>query len=156
MKTLDQPPSIDMCAKWASALETKLQADADALAAEYQQEQERIEARERARADYLSASDADRAQAVADLKERSRPQEATPFVPARQYTQAEIDRMSSDEYGVKVLGRNRIEDRNQSSNAPAYERNRRDIMRKHIMRKPATRDARVNAALRRQVLEGEL
>ena len=75
-----------------------------------------MEARERERGEYLG-SQSDKAQAVADLKGRSPvPERSSVFVPKREYTDEEIDRMSADkEMALKLFGRNNIEDRQGSS-----------------------------------------
>jgi Rps23 Pro-64 3,4-dihydroxylase Tpa1-like proline 4-hydroxylase len=159
-ETLDRWPAIEMVLAWAGPLEQGFQQEADEAAARQQAEQERIEARKRAREDYLSGSDADKAQAVREFRERNRPQEhQAAFVPDREYSQAEQDRMSSDEYAVKVLGRNRIEDRNSSSAGPLpCEKARQEITRKRVMRSRKSNgtsaDRHMRASLRRQIREG--
>jgi hypothetical protein len=111
-----KPPTIQMAVGWASGLESELRAKAETEAAEHQREQERIDTRERQRADYLSGSDADKAQAIAELKDRSRPEERAAFVPARSYSEAELDAMDSETYRKEVLGiTNRVEDRQGTS-----------------------------------------
>jgi hypothetical protein len=65
---------------------------------------------QRGRADYLRPSDEDKTQAIEDLKQRQQKPAPTPFVPARQYTDADLDRMTSDEYRKAVLGVTRLDD----------------------------------------------
>lgn len=154
---LDRLPAIEMVLGWAKPLEEKFQQKADEAAVSQQAEQERIEARKRDRQDYLSGSDADKAQAVREFRERNRPQEhRAAFVPDRAYTESELNAMSSDEYAVKVLGRSRIEDRN--SNAGPLPEDGRRVLKKRIMRSRksdgSSADRHMRAALRRQVREG--
>ena len=146
-------PPTDLVLSWAAPLEKELQEQADDQAAEVAQ----IEARKREREDYLSGADADKAQAERDLKERSRPLEQTAFIPACQYTQAEMDEMSSDEYAIKVLGRNSIADRNGVGTAPP-DKTATEIVKKRILQsrnaKGSKADKQMRATLRREIREG--
>jgi len=69
-----------------------------------------IEAWQRGRAQYLLPSDDDKALVIEELKQRQQKPAPTPFVPARQYTDAELDHMTSDEYRKAVLGVTRLDD----------------------------------------------
>jgi len=157
---LDRLPAIEMVLGWAKPLEEGFQRKANEAAVRQQAEQERIEARKRDRQDYLSGPDADKAQAVREFRERSRPQEIrAAFVRDREYSQAEQDRMSGDEFARKILGRNRLDDRNSSSAGPLpCEKARQEITRKRIMRSRksdgTSADRHMRASLRRQIREG--
>jgi len=70
----------------------------------------RIEDWQRGRSEYLRPSEEDKARAIDELRQRPHKSATRPFVPARQYTDAELDRMSSDEYRRAVLGVVRLDD----------------------------------------------
>jgi len=61
------------------------------------------------RAAYLRSSDEDKTQAIDEFRNRQQKPAPPPFVPDRQYTDAEINAMTADEYR-KVLGVTRLED----------------------------------------------
>lgn len=141
---LERAPSIDAVLAWAQPLESDLKQKADEQAAAYAAEQERIEARERERAEYLSGSGSDKAQAVADLKGRSPvPECSSVFVPKREYTDEEIDRMSADEMAIKLFGRNNIEDRQGSSGGYVVRPERLERRVRKIKLSPEEKQARV-------------
>lgn len=150
---LQTAPPTDLVLSWAAPLEKELHEQADAEAAQA----EKAEARKREREAYLSGADADKRQAERDLKERSRPLEQTAFIPACQYTQAEMDKMSSDEYAIKVLGRNSIADRNGVGTATP-DKTATEIVKKRILQsrnaKGSKADKQMRATLRREIREG--
>lgn len=72
--------------------------------------EDRIVEWQRGRAEYLQPSEEDKALAIDELRQRPQKSAPVPFVPARQYTDAEMDSMSSDEYRRAVLGVMRLDD----------------------------------------------
>jgi hypothetical protein len=88
-----------------------------------QQQEERRAQYNRSREEYLSPAVEMREKAIEEFRQQQRPITKIPFIPDRQYSEEEIERMPSDEYRKKILGALRLEDiQDQSSVVAAPER----------------------------------
>jgi len=146
---LGQEPSSADVVRWTTPFELELQEQAATEAAEI----EKVEARKREREAYLSGSDIDRTEAIREFRENAPKQERQEFRPAREYTQAETDRMSSTEYRRLVLGvTDRVEDKNQTAAPASNDRSMKDVLKKRILH--SKKNDPMRAALRREIREG--
>jgi hypothetical protein len=70
----------------------------------------RRERHQQFREEYLSPSDEVRSEAIAEFCQQQKPITKPAFVPEREYTAEELDKMSASEYRQRVLGELRPED----------------------------------------------
>jgi hypothetical protein len=85
-----------------------------------------IEDRQRQRADYLAPSN--RTETAEQLRAGIVSQSAAQFTPAREYSDAEIEEMSSEQYARLVLGRNSVEDRQEHSTRLSFKEARNELI----------------------------
>jgi hypothetical protein len=155
------PPNESQVIAWAVPFEQSLLQKKEAAEAEAKdkarQRQEKADARKKERAYDRQPSPITRAEANAELRKLNESQ-PTPerFVPAKDYSQREIDAMSEAEIQQKLYGRDVGEPLNQSK--PAHELD--EVRKKRILHSTnkggSQADKQMRAALRRQIREGLL
>jgi hypothetical protein len=113
------------------------------------QKQERADARKKAREfDRLPAS-AVKAQAIAELRQKTAQSEPERFTPEKEYTQAEIDRMTDAEMKRLLFGRE-----SEPLNQSRPDERIRQANEKRILNTKRSQDTPLKRALRREILEG--
>lgn len=160
-REVGRTPSLEDAARWAQSIENELQAKADAEASEQQRKQEQTDAdknraietrnaQRQARIDYLSDSSQQKAVVLREFAQNAKREEVVPFIPARDYTQAEINAMSADEYKAKMFGVESL-GLNSYSQAATQELKERHHQRILKSRKNDALSAAVRRELRREL-----
>jgi len=149
-RELGQLPTELQVVQWAVPFEQALLAKKQQADEVARKKQERIDARKKEREfDRLPAS-ALKAEAIAELRQRNIQSEPEKFTPEKQYTQAEVDRMSDSEMKRLLFG---IESE-QINQSRTTDEEMRKVVETRILHTTRAKDTPLRKALRRQIREG--
>lgn len=134
---------------WAVPFEQALLKKKEEAETAARQKQERADARKKAREyDRLPAS-AVKAEAIAELRQKTVQSAPERFTPEKEYTQAEIDRMSDAEMKRLLFGKE-----SEPLNESRPDQEMRKVNEKRILNTKRSQDTPLKRALRREILEG--
>lgn len=158
--TVAEPP-VDLVMQWAAEDEAALTTLADAEEARLEEaaevERQADAARQHRRALENRTADEDRRLAEEEFRAAHPKAERPPLTPNTSYTLAEQDKMSADEYAVKVLGLpapklNLSQPLAKNEKDPKTEAFKKAVMRN----KNPNKDRQLAMELRRRILTGEI
>jgi len=147
-RELGSAPTVDHVIRWAIPLEQALLQKKEAREAELRQKRESANARRKEVTDYLSNSATDKAEMIREARSHQQAVDRKPLEVATNYTDEQMDKMTSDEYKRLVLQRESL---------PINESKPNDEMRrlqeKRLLQTPRKKDTPLRKALRREILE---
>jgi len=148
-REMGQPPTEFTVIQLMTPFEQALLKKKEEVEAATRQKQERINARKKAREFDSLPSSVARSQANAELRQRTVQSPSERFSPAKEYTQAEVDRMSDAEMKRLLFG---VESEPMNESRPDDQI--RKANEKRLLNTKRSQDTPLRKALRREILEG--